>query len=54
MRGSLSKKKIELVEWNQSTKTKVNLSLDEHVIGIGVGHGYRLSGLSVCVACLSV
>ena len=35
-------------------ESKVNLSLDEHIVGIVVAHGYRLSGLSVCLACLSV
>ena len=35
-------------------ESKVNLSLDEHIVGIVVAHGYRLSGLSVCLACPSV
>ena len=43
MRGSLSKRKIQLFEWKQSTRAKVNLSLDEDVVGICVAHGYRLN-----------
>ena len=43
MRGSLSKRKIELVDWKQSTRAKVNISLDENVVGICIAHGYRLN-----------
>ena len=45
MRGLKSKSKIELVDWKQLTRAKVNISLDKYIVGLVV----YLSGLSVII-----
>ena len=41
--GDYRKGKLSFVDWKQSTRAKVNLSLDEDVVGICIAHGCRLN-----------